>query len=151
MTPIQVPVGGFVIDASVWISYVMPEDEHHASSRQWLRRYLGHGGRLVAPVLLAVEVAGGVARRPRRSDLASQIVHHLINLPLMRWEPLSGSLALSAGRLAIDLRLRGADAVYVAVAEKLGLPLVSWDQEHHTRATQRITVYIPGNSSDAVP
>ena len=35
--------------------------------------------------------------------------------------------------VAADLRLRGADATYVAAAQELNLPLVSWDREQIER------------------
>lgn len=54
------------------------------------------------------------------------------------------ALALEASDLAKDLRLRGADSVYVALAARFGLPLVTWDQELLERAASRIDVRIPG-------
>jgi hypothetical protein len=36
--------------------------------------------------------------------------------------------------LAVDLRLGGADAVYVAVALQLQIPLVIWDGDYQERA-----------------
>jgi len=38
-------------------------------------------------------------------------------------------LAHQAALIAADLGLRGADAIYVALAERLGCPLVTWDVE----------------------
>lgn len=43
--------------------------------------------------------------------------------------PLDLSLAVRAAEIAIENRLRGADAVYVAVAEDFDAVLVSWDEE----------------------
>jgi predicted nucleic acid-binding protein len=39
--------------------------------------------------------------------------------------------------------MRGADAIYAALASTLGVPLVSWDKEHVERASTRVTVYTP--------
>ena len=43
-----------------------------------------------------------------------------------------------ATALAMELQLRGTDAVYVAVAHMLGLPLLTWDREQIERGGQRI-------------
>jgi predicted nucleic acid-binding protein len=53
------------------------------------------------------------------------------------------SLAREAAELAARLRLRGADAVYVAVARKLDLPLVTWDAEQRERGGAAIVVRTP--------
>jgi predicted nucleic acid-binding protein len=39
--------------------------------------------------------------------------------------------------------LRGADAVYVAVARHLGLPLVTWDDELRARAGREVRAIQP--------
>jgi predicted nucleic acid-binding protein len=43
-------------------------------------------------------------------------------------------------------RCKGADSIYVAVAEHLGVPLISWDGEHNSKATALITMYTPATA-----
>ncbi|MGH2594072.1 MAG: PIN domain-containing protein, partial [Anaerolineae bacterium] len=43
--------------------------------------------------------------------------------------PLDIPLARRAAHIAIAHRLRGADAVYIAVAEAFGATLITWDAE----------------------
>jgi predicted nucleic acid-binding protein len=52
-------------------------------------------------------------------------------------------LARRSAGLAADLRLRGADAVYVSVADRLNLPLVTWDSEQLNRGSLAIEVRSP--------
>ena len=123
-----------VVDASVWVSRFLPPDVNHAVSRLWLYRHLRAGGRVIAPTLLLVETAGALARRTGDQAGAMTIASRLRRLPRVRWVALDGASRDDAARLAIQLGLRGADAVYVAVARRLGVPLVSWDSEQIARA-----------------
>jgi predicted nucleic acid-binding protein len=54
-------------------------------------------------------------------------------------------LARTAADLASRFRLRGADAIYIAAASTLGLPLVTWDVEQRQRAARVIDVVSPEN------
>jgi predicted nucleic acid-binding protein len=45
--------------------------------------------------------------------------------------------------MAADLRLRGAEVVYVAAAYLLQVPLVTWDREQRQRAASVIAVQTP--------
>lgn len=135
--------GGVVADASVFVSVLLPEDSHHASSRSWLRRHLLEGTVLAAPIFLLTEVGGAIARRTGEPDLGHRAVAQLQRLPVLRIVPVDRRLGLLATELAVDLRLRGADAVYVAVAAELEIPLVSWDDEQRERAAARISVRRP--------
>ena len=132
-----------VVDASVWVSRLLTHEVHHAASHRWLRDALAAGTRLVVPTLLPVEVAAAIARRTGDAAFAQQVVEDLLRLPPLRLIVVDRQLATSAAQLAAELRLRGADAVYVAAAHRLSLPLVSWDRELVARAASRIAASTP--------
>lgn len=123
-----------VVDASVLVSVLLPGDLRHAASRRWLRAYTAGPETLFAPSLLLVEVAGAMARITGDSARGQRAWTELMRMPGLRVVQIDRGLTLIAARLAANLRLRGADAVYVAVAYRLGVPLVTWDREQLDRA-----------------
>lgn len=132
-----------VIDASVWVSRLMPQESNHAASVRWFDRHEAGGGTFVVPVLLLAEAAGAIARLTDDTALGNQAATDLLALATVAVVHLDQQLAMRAAELAAGLRLRGADAVYVAVAEYLSVPLVTWDREQLTRAASHITVRTP--------
>jgi predicted nucleic acid-binding protein len=132
-----------VVDASVWVSRLVPQDRHHEASRLWFESFTAEGGRLVAPILLLPEIAGAMARRTRTPDLAHQAVQQLQRMRTLRLVALDRRLGQAASQLAADLGLRGADATYVAIADQLKIPLLTWDNEQVEKAGKRITVLMP--------
>ena len=132
-----------LVDASVWISRFVPRDVHHAVSAAWLERYLATGSLVVGPSLLPVEVAGAVSRISGSAEFATRSVELLLSLPSLRLVPIGGALTLDAARRAANLGLRGADAIYVAVAHRLAIPLLIWDVEQHTRGSRAIICHTP--------
>jgi predicted nucleic acid-binding protein len=52
-------------------------------------------------------------------------------------------LAFRAADIAIENRLRGADAIYVAVAEDFDAILVSWDEEILERCPESVLALSP--------
>ncbi len=132
-----------VVDASVWVSRLVPQDVHHEASRLWFESFTADGGRLVAPILLLPEIAGAISRRTGAPDLAHQAVRQLQRMRTLRLVALDRRLGQAASQLAADLGLRGADATYVAIADQLKIPLLTWDNEHIEKAGKRITVRLP--------
>jgi len=118
-----------VVDASVWVSALVPSDVHHAASRRWLEARLREGTPPVAPVVLLAEVDGAIARRTGDTRLGRQAIDMLLAFPTLRLTPIGDNLGGEAALLAARLRLRGVDAVYVATAVLVGAPLVTWDVE----------------------
>ncbi|MGH2587327.1 MAG: type II toxin-antitoxin system VapC family toxin [Dehalococcoidia bacterium] len=133
-----------VIDASVWVSRFVPQDKFHASSRRWLATHVAAGGLLVSPVLLLAEVAGAVSRRTGDPRLAQRVLETLVRVPALRIVPVDAGLGRAAADLAADLALRGADALYVAVAQALGLPFITWDEDQRERAGRVVAAFSPG-------
>jgi predicted nucleic acid-binding protein len=132
-----------VADASVWISSLLSGDVNHVVSRQWIRRWTRAGGAIVVPTLFLAEVAGAMARQTGQTRLGLRAVTDILASPRIRLDALDRTLAEAAARHAASLPLKGADAVYVALAEQLGVPLVTWDREQLTRAASVIAVQTP--------
>jgi predicted nucleic acid-binding protein len=132
-----------VVDASVVVSRLVPHDVHHQASRRWLTQHVAGGGLVIAPALLLPEVAGAVGRRTGAPGLARRAVQSVLRLPALRLVPVDDGLASRAARLAGQLRVRGADAIYLAVAVGLRLPLVTWDFEQRDRAGRLVEVLVP--------
>lgn len=138
-----------VVDASVWVSRLVPGDVHHRAAVAWFDERDAGREFLVAPALMPPEVAGAISRRTRNARMAWRAVGYLLRLPDLRLAVLDEDLAARAARLAADLALRGADAIYVAVAERLGLPLVTLDAEQRRRAGGVVDVEMPRAAGSA--
>lgn len=134
-----------VVDASVWVSAIAPQDVHHATSQQWLDQYIALGGLMVCSDLLLVEVAGAISRRTGQPAFARRAVQDIEDLTSIRLATMDRPLRERAAELAADLGLRGADAVYVATAETLRIPLLTWDSDQHARGGRVVTAYTPAN------
>jgi predicted nucleic acid-binding protein len=65
------------------------------------------------------------------------------DFPCINLIPLDLALARKAAQIAITYKLRGADAVYVAVAEAFDATLISWDQEMLSRSASAVTTMTP--------
>lgn len=129
-----------VVDASVWVARLVPQDAFHHPARDWMAARRAENTLLIAPSLLLPEVAGAIARRTGDSQLAQRTLDLLARLPGLRLIEMERSLVESASTLAAQLALRGSDALYVAVAEYLHLPLCTLDQEQLRRAAYRVEV-----------
>lgn len=132
-----------IIDASVWVSAHLRDDVNHVVSRRWLQDQTAISAALVAPTLLLVEVAGAIRRRSGSAEFARRAADEIAAIPGLRLIPLDPPLAMEAAPAAATLALRGVDAVYVAVARRLDLPLVTWDGEIQARASGLIQVTHP--------
>jgi predicted nucleic acid-binding protein len=89
------------------------------------------------------EVAGAISRRTTEPRLGQAALKMLMRLPGLRIVPVERRLGLSAAQLAVDLGLRGADSVYVALTQQLKVPMVTWDQEQLDRTSGIITAGPP--------
>lgn len=134
-----------VIDASVWVSQLKPQDVNSDASRSWVEKYTLTGGFLVATDFLSLEVAAAISRSTGDPLLAKEAVRKLHDFTKLNLLPLDEALIKSAIDIVTDLQLRAGDATYVALAHQLNIPLISWDKEQLQKASVLVTTYSPEN------
>jgi len=133
----------YTIDASVWVAALLPTDVHHQSSRDVLVRLMAQNAPIICPTLILPEMAAAVARNTDRDDLAIQSSESVGDFPGMTLHLLEHDLAMKAARLAAMHRLRGADAIYIAIAAEEQAVLITWDAEMHNRGAAAVRTITP--------
>jgi predicted nucleic acid-binding protein len=123
----------YTIDASVHISALNPTEAGSADSQAFLAQVQRQRVPLFCPTLLLVEVAAAIARVLGDAGRAVALAMELRGWPNQTLVSLDEPLADRAADLAAAARLRGADAVYAAVAQQYGTVLVTLDRQQLER------------------
>jgi hypothetical protein len=87
--------------------------------------------------------AAAIARQTNDPALAKELVSIIEDFPGINLISLDLPLARRAAQIAVEYRLRGADAAYVAVADAFDATLVSWDQEMLKRCPAAVATMTP--------
>ena len=139
------------IDASVHISALNPSETGSAESQAFLAKVYQQALQVYAPTLLFVEVAAAIARVFDSSAHGIALAQAIRILPGYIWISLDDELAGEASIIAAEHRLRGADAVYAAVARRYRTTLVTTDQQQINRLHSFLSVCLPSTFPSPSP
>ncbi len=132
------------VDASVFVAACRRGESAYAASRAFLDALRGTDVPLIEPALLPVEVAAALARTGTDPNLALELAERILALPRLTVVPVDERLSHRAAAMAVRHRLRGADAIYTAVAVRYGARLVTLDGEQLRRAPSVVGACKPG-------
>jgi predicted nucleic acid-binding protein len=132
-----------VVDASVVVAVYKTDDLFHGDSRAWFARYLASTEAIDVPYLILSELAGAIARPTHDAALGHAAVAQFQLVPRLTLHQIGRNTSILAAQLAADRWLRGADALYAAVAVQRRLPLITWDRELHDRAAAVVRTFYP--------
>ncbi len=135
----------YTVDASVHVSALHPTEADSGASLAFLELAQERQLALFSPTLLPVEVAAAIAGVLGNVGLALGLAAALRGLPNQVLVPLDDTLADRAANLAATARLRGADAVYAAVAQQYGTTLVTLDRQQLERLSGLLKVARPAD------
>jgi predicted nucleic acid-binding protein len=131
-----------VIDASVYVALIRA-DEEHATSWAWFQGAQAAREPIAAPVILLAEVAAALSRGTGDPVLAQRAVQQLVHSGLIELVPATPAMAERAAAIAGDHRIRGRDAICVALAQRLGDCLVTLDRQQLERSAAIVSAREP--------
>jgi len=141
----------YTLDANVFVRDLDTREPNHAECHMLLDRLQANELPIIVPVLVLTEVAGTISRMrrdPIASRLAADLLRETRNITFL---PVDEALAQEAAELAADYALRGADAIYVAVARRHSCTLISLDREQRERAAAVVTARTPAEALAELP
>lgn len=132
-----------VIDASVYVALINAKEKEHTNSWVWFEQAKKEQQTIAAPVILLAEVAAALSRGVGDLVLAHRVVGQLKRSRVIELVPVTLALAEQAAVIAGDYRIRGCDAIYVALASQLEDCLVTLDQQQLERAAAIVDIRKP--------
>jgi len=131
------------MDASVYVALINAHEKDHTTSWAWFEQAKAAREPIVAPVILLAEVAAALSRGIGDSVLAHRAVRQLAHSGLIELVPVTLAMAERAAAIAADQRIRGCDAIYVALADRLGDCLVTLDRRQLERGAAIVSAREP--------
>ena len=130
-----------VLDASVAVAAARLGEPAHRAARDRVEAVFSGTDEIIVPVIFSVEVAASLARVGVALAAIRAYVKELLGGADV--VTLGPRAARQARETAMRWRLRAADAVYVWVAEREGVPLCTLDGELERRAGGACTIVSP--------
>ncbi len=131
------------IDANVFVSARNRSESQQADSSRFLGRVVQASFSVFCPTLVVPETAAAIARPTGNITLANAVVLQIENFPDLLLIGLTQDRARQAADITTLYGLRGADAVYVALAQELGTTLITWGGGMLARGAQAVPTMTP--------
>ncbi len=133
----------YVIDASVHVADIRPGEPHHAEARAFFRWVADERKPVYLPVIVLPEVAAAISRGTGEPALARRLIAAMQRIPHFEIVPIGEDLGRLAAALAADHRIRGCDAIYVALAQERGARLITLDHQQRGRVPPGVIARSP--------
>jgi predicted nucleic acid-binding protein len=122
----------YVLDASVAVAAIRNNEPSHAQALARCMAVSTGADEIIVPSIFEVEVVAALVRRGAPRSLAARFLEE--HFGARNVVTLGPRAARSASRLAALARLRAADAIYVWLAAREDVPLVTLNNEVVARA-----------------
>jgi len=132
-----------VFDTNVLVSAFDKEDLFHSECRSPFETVLAGGLDVVAPILVLIETVCALRRRTDDLEASQEALDSLKQSKDFTWIFLDNERVDRVCRFGIQTGLKGADAIVAETARGLGLPLVTQDQEIHSKCADSLEVIRP--------
>lgn len=123
-----------VVDASVLVALFHADEPYHQVTRNWFIQTTSANIEISTSVIALPEIAAAISRGKGNLLRAQQIYSLITQANVISLVPVSQQLAEQAADIAATCQIRGCDAIYVALAQKLNQPLVTLDNQQLQRA-----------------
>ena len=134
-----------VVDSNVWVAAFVQSDSHYQSASQFVEELRQGQHHCHVPYLVLAEICAAILRRVLQPRLAMGLVVQvrkrfrqwestgIITWYELTWPRTVGAITLN---LALSPHLRGADSIIAGLAEELGIPVKTYDEEMLQRYTK---------------
>lgn len=133
----------FCIDASVIIGAASPKEPYFSQSKGFLAQIREKDLKVFLPEIIIPEIASGLLRAIKNPRFAHKLALSLRTVPNFSFVTVDSRIADLASWVICKTGLKGADAIYVALAFDYNLELITLDKEQLEKGKKLIKVRKP--------
>ncbi|MBI4618633.1 MAG: type II toxin-antitoxin system VapC family toxin [Desulfobacterales bacterium] len=135
-------VEAFTIDSSVIVASLLEQEREHLNALSIWREVITGNAIAIMPYTVLVEVVAAVRRRTGQKELAQKVKEELLSTDTVNFVIIDPESASDASDIAIELGVRGMDAVVIQTAKEHKTTLVSLDKEMTERSATIVKIRV---------
>lgn len=129
-----------VIDASIIVAAYFEKEKFHKTAKLFLEKFMAENKTALLPEIALVEIASAISRGTKNTEYAIEFCQELRKLPNFVYMTIDESLSELAVLTASKFYLRGADAIYTALAYKHNAELATLDFEQKEKSSKIVKI-----------
>lgn len=133
----------YCLDAGVVTNSFIEKEKYHEFSKKLVDKIKEEKISVILPEIVFPEVASAISRGLDNYEIALRFTEKLRQIPNFVFIPIDAELSTLAAKFAAINKLRGGDALYVAVAFIFNVKLITLDSEQKDRADGLVRVLTP--------
>ncbi len=122
------------------IAALRKQEVHHEAAKNLLETIKDGGHIAIEPYIVLIEIVAAIKRRTGSTELAKRVKNDFLAIDTINFMDLESTRASDASEIAMNLGVRGMDAIVIQIAKEFNIPLITLDKEMIEKAKSFIHI-----------
>jgi len=113
----------------VIVAALRKQEVHYEASKNLLEKVKDGNHIAIEPYIVLIEVVAAIKRRTGSTELAKRVKNDFLAIDTINFTELESIRASDASEIAMNLGVRGMDAIVIQTAKEFNVPLITLDKE----------------------
>ncbi|MBC2697384.1 MAG: type II toxin-antitoxin system VapC family toxin [ANME-2 cluster archaeon] len=116
------------------------QEVHHEAAKNLLEKVKDGNHIAIEPYIVLIEVVAAIKRRTGSTELAKRVKNDFLAIDTINFTDLESIRASDASEIAMNLGVRGMDAIVIQTAKEFNVPLITLDKEMIEKAKSLVDI-----------
>ena len=128
------------LDSSVIVTALRKQEVHYEDAKNLLEKVKDGNHIAIEPYIVLIEVVAAIKRRTGSTELAKRVKNDFLAIDTINFTDLESTRASDASEIAMNLGVRGMDAIIIQTAKEFNIPLITLDKEMIEKAKSFVDI-----------
>ncbi len=128
------------LDSSVIVAALRKQEVHYEAAKNLLEKVKDGNHIAIEPYIVLIEVVAAIKRRTGSTELAKRVKNDFLAIDTINFTDLESTRASDASDIAMNLGVRGMDAIIIQTAKEFNIPLITLDKEMIEKAKSFVDI-----------
>ena len=128
------------LDSSVIVAALRKQEVHYEDAKNLLEKVKDGNHIAIEPYIVLIEVVAAIKRRTGSTELAKRVKNDFLAIDTINFTDLESTRASDASEIAMNLGVRGMDAIVIQTAKEFNIPLITLDKEMIEKAKSFVDI-----------
>ena len=128
------------LDSSVIVAALRKQEVHYEDAKNLLEKVKDGNHIAIEPYIVLIEVVAAIKRRTGSTELAKRVKNDFLAIDTINFTDLESTRANDASEIAMNLGVRGMDAIVIQTAKEFNIPLITLDKEMIEKAKSFVDI-----------